>query len=50
MKFETRINENNQVMIPTHYVKKYNLEEGDIIQWNEDEDGKISITFIKNRI
>ena len=47
MKFETRINENNQVMIPTDYIKKYNLESEDIVEWEENENGEIVVSFRK---
>ncbi len=50
MRIETRISQDLQTIIPKKYVQEYNLEEGDIVQWEEKEDGKIQITFIKSNI
>ncbi len=47
MKFETRINENNQVMIPTYFIKKYNVEAEDIVLWTENEKEEIVLKFRK---
>lgn len=47
MKFETRIGEHNQVMIPTHFMKKYKLEPEDIVEWTENENNDLILTFKK---
>ncbi len=48
MKFETRLNENKQVMIPSYYVKKYDLDFEDIVEWMENSQGEIIVKFKKN--
>jgi bifunctional DNA-binding transcriptional regulator/antitoxin component of YhaV-PrlF toxin-antitoxin module len=45
MKIETRLNEDLQTIIPTYLIQKYNLTEGDIVEWNEDKQGTITIKF-----
>lgn len=50
MKFETRLNNEIQSIIPSYFVKKYDLEEGDIIQWNEKENGELIISFKKSQL
>lgn len=50
MKIETRIDENYRTKIPTKYIQEYALEEGDIVQWNENEKGELSITFKKSNL
>ena len=47
MKMETRLNPHLETIIPTIFLEKYNLEEGDIIEWNENDDGEITIKFRK---
>lgn len=48
MKFETRLNENNQVMIPSDIVKEYSLECGNIVEWTKNSHGEIIVKFRKN--
>ncbi len=50
MKIETRINGDFQTIIPKHFVQKYELKEGDIVQWEEKEDGRILMSFKKSNI
>ncbi|MBQ6218299.1 MAG: hypothetical protein IJJ47_01060 [Methanosphaera sp.] len=50
MIFETRLNNEMQSIIPSHLVKKYDLEEGDIIRWNEKENGELIISFKKSQL
>jgi len=50
MKIETRVNQDFQTIIPSRYVKKYDLEEGDIVEWTENEDSTINISFKKSNI
>lgn len=47
---ETRIDQNLRTMIPTKYVKKYNLEENDIVEWKVNENEEIIISFKKSKI
>lgn len=47
MKFETRIGEHNQVMIPTYFMKKYNLGPENIVEWTENEKNELILTFKK---
>lgn len=47
MKIETRLNPQLETIIPTAFIEKYNLEEGDIIEWNEGKEGEITIKFRK---
>lgn len=46
MKIETRLNEDMQTIIPSYFVQEYDLEEGDVVEWNY-EDGKLCIVFRK---
>ena len=50
MKFETMLNDNNQVMIPSDFVKEYNLECDDIVEWTKNATGEIVVKFRKNNI
>lgn len=50
MRIETRINQDFQTIIPKRYVQQHNLEEGDIVQWEEKENGQLIITFKKSNI
>lgn len=50
MKIETRLDQDYRTIIPTKYVQQYCLEEGDIVQWNENEKGEIQITFKKSNL
>jgi len=47
MGVETNVYQNNQTTIPTVYIKKYNVEPEDIVEWEENEDGKLYVTFRK---
>ena len=47
MKYETRIHDNNQVMIPSYFVKKHNLESEDIVEWTENEKVETVLKFKK---
>ena len=48
MIIETRIYD-DKTIIPNKYLKKYNLEEDDIVIWNEKENGEILISFKKKQ-
>ncbi|MBE6485303.1 MAG: hypothetical protein E7Z85_00480 [Methanosphaera stadtmanae] len=50
MKIETRLDQDFRTIIPTNYIQTHNLEEGDIVQWNENEKGEIVITFKKSNL
>lgn len=50
MKIETRLDQNYRTIIPTKYVEEYRLDEGDIVQWNENEKGELTITFKKSNL
>ena len=47
MVVETKVYQKNQTTIPTVYTKKYNVEPGDIVEWEENKDGKFYVTFRK---
>lgn len=47
MVVETKVYQKNQTTIPTIYRKKYNVEPEDIVEWQEDDEGKLFITFRK---
>lgn len=47
MGIETKVYHKNQTTIPTVYIKKYNVEPEDIVEWEENEDGKLYVTFRK---
>ena len=47
MGVETKVYQKNQTTIPTVYIKKYNVEPEDIVEWEENEDGKLYVTFRK---
>lgn len=44
---ETKIYHRGQTTIPSKYRKKYDLSQNDVVEWNEDENGKIWISFRK---
>lgn len=46
MKIETRIYD-DKTIIPTNYLKRYNLEDEDYVVWDENEKGEIIISFRK---
>lgn len=46
MIIETRIYE-DKTIIPSKYLKKYDLKEEDLVLWNENEKGELTITFKK---
>lgn len=50
MKIETRLDQDYRSIIPTKYIQQYDLEEGDIVQWNENEKGELLITFKKSNL
>lgn len=47
MVVETKVYQKNQTTIPTVYTKKYNVKPEDIVEWQENEDGKLYVTFRK---
>lgn len=47
MVVETKVYQKNQTTIPTIYSKKYNVEPGDIVEWQENEEGRLYVTFRK---
>lgn len=50
MRIETRINQDFQTIIPRKYVQKHSLKEGDIVRWEEKENGEVTITFKRSDI
>ncbi|HIH35050.1 MAG TPA: AbrB/MazE/SpoVT family DNA-binding domain-containing protein [Methanosphaera sp.] len=50
MRIETRINQDLQTIIPKKFAKEHNLKEGDIVRWEEKENGEVTITFKKSDI
>ena len=47
MVVETKVYQKNQTTIPTIYSKKYNVEPEDIVEWQENEEGRLYVTFRK---
>ena len=47
MVVETKVYQKNQTTIPTVYCKKYDVKPEDIVEWQEDDDGKLYVTFRK---
>ena len=47
MVIETKVYQKNQTTIPTVYTKKYTVEPEDIVEWHENEEGQLYITFRK---
>lgn len=47
MVVETKVYQKNQTTIPTVYSKKYNVEPEDIVEWQENEEGRLYVTFRK---
>ncbi len=43
----TKVYSNNQITIPAEIRKKHNIKPNDIVEWREDENGKIELTFRK---
>ena len=48
MKYETRLDDEITTIIPSYIARKYNLQEGDIVEWIEEDDGVLMISFKKN--
>lgn len=48
MKIETRIYD-DKTIIPKKYLKKFSLEEEDIVVWEENKEGEIILRFKKNK-
>lgn len=46
MKIETRIYD-DKTIIPSRYLKKYDLEDEDYVVWDENDEGNIIISFKK---
>ena len=49
MVVETKVYQKNQTTIPTVYSKKYNVEPEDIVEWQENEEGRLYVTF-RNKV
>lgn len=47
MVVETKVYQKNQTTIPTVYTKKHNVKPEDIVEWQEDDDGRLYVTFRK---
>lgn len=47
MVIETKVYQKNQITIPSIYRKKYNIKPNDIVEWDENENGEIVLTFRK---
>ena len=47
MVVETKVYQKNQTTIPTVYCKKYNVRPEDIVEWHENEEGQLYVTFRK---
>ena len=43
----TKVYARNQTTIPSEYRKKYNVQPNDIVEWEENENGELTITFRK---
>lgn len=47
MTIETKVYKKNQTTIPARYIKKYNVEPDDIVNWDENENGELIVSFRK---
>ena len=47
MVIETKVYQKNQITIPSIYRKKYDIKPNDIVEWDENENGEIVLTFRK---
>ncbi|WP_409200151.1 hypothetical protein [Methanobrevibacter sp. DSM 116169] len=47
MTVTTKIYKNNQTAVPSFMRKKFNLGDGDLIEWSIDEKGEPKISFRK---
>ncbi len=47
MVIETKVYKNNQTTIPEVYRKKYDVQPGDIVEWEENDCGEIVVSFKK---
>ncbi|WP_297897541.1 AbrB/MazE/SpoVT family DNA-binding domain-containing protein [Methanobrevibacter sp.] len=47
MIIETKVYEGNQTTIPSEFRKKHNIKPNDIVEWNEDANGNITVSFRK---
>lgn len=47
MIFETKVYKKNQTTIPAEIRKKFNIKPDDIVEWEENENGEIMVSFRK---
>ena len=47
MVIETKVYQKNQITIPSIFRKKYDIKPNDIVEWDENENGEIVLTFRK---
>ncbi len=46
---ETKVNDRGMVTIPASLRRRLDIETGDRLRWNVDEDGTLSVELIKQR-
>lgn len=46
---ETRVTTSNQTQVPAELRAKHKLEAGDVVIWEEEDDGSLRVTFRKRR-
>ncbi len=47
MVIETKVYQKNQITIPSEVRKKYDVKPNDIVEWDENENGEVVLTFRK---
>lgn len=45
MLIKTKVYAKNQTTIPSEFRKKYNIKPNDIVEWEENENGTITVSF-----
>lgn len=44
---QTKVSARNQTTIPSKIRKKYNVQPNDIVEWKENSNGELKVTFRK---
>lgn len=47
MAIETKVYQKNQTTIPAKFRKKYDIKPNDIVEWEENENGEVVVSFRK---
>ncbi|KZX12534.1 AbrB/MazE/SpoVT family DNA-binding domain-containing protein [Methanobrevibacter curvatus] len=48
MRIKTKIYNKYQTVIPKEIRKQFNIDKNHLVEWNVDEEGKITLSFVEN--